>query len=431
MGKIYKALKSADEQCRKVNDRVLRPTLPKQVAVSSGKASARTRKNSYRDLKNKLLTRNIGGTIKTILFINTYNGYESTDPAFKFSALLAEDSGIKVLFMDLNLWNLNLQEVFRINYNLGLSDLFINEGKMASRIEKIGPKNLYTMRLGSGHSGFLELFEPGNNQFLNQIRKKFDYIILKSPTTVSFQECRILCSKVDSVVLVLKQGTNAAHRILTNKNSIEQSADKLLGGIINMSRYDRHQFVKVASVIVAICLILTFGSLMRNGSIRSTSTTKEVSIRSEKSIPPTRVKIAENATVRNDNEHDKVLVTKINTGLVVAREQNYESSIEVNPPIDTAEEKSSTSPEVVPLKAAEPIPETEVALNEMNEIQGEKERVVVVQKGETLFRIIYDNYGTYNDKIESLVFRENPKIKSSSQIFTGQSIKLPEINQLD
>ena len=55
-------------------------------------------------------------------------------------------------------------------------------------------------------------------------------------------------------------------------------------------------------------------------------------------------------------------------------------------------------------------------------------QIVVVKKGETLFRIIYRTYGTYNDKIVSIVLSENPKIFNPTHIVAGQVIKLPEIN---
>jgi hypothetical protein len=61
-------------------------------------------------------------------------------------------------------------------------------------------------------------------------------------------------------------------------------------------------------------------------------------------------------------------------------------------------------------------------------VRARQAQIVVVKKGETLFRIIYRNYGTYNDKIVNLVLSENPKIFSPTHIVAGQVIKLPEIN---
>jgi hypothetical protein len=432
MGKTRKALKIAEERYRKLNDRVLKEALPKRVAIPSGKASAGKHNGRYGDLKNNLLARSFDGSIKTILFINTCTGDKSEDHAFKFSGSLAEDLGLKVLFIDLSLWTLSLQEVFRINYTLGLSDLFSHNDHMASRIQKVGPGNLYAMRLGKEHSGFLELFESGKfNQLLKNISDRFDFIILKAPETASFQECRMLCSKVDTVVLVLKPGTNSAQIILSEKNNKEHSADKLLGVVINKTKNYRHQFVKTASVFVAICLILTFGLLIRNDYLSVTSKTEKASIKSEKSSTPAQPKYRANENMLYDSDHDRVTEEKIKTETMVGRESIHESPKEINSPIDTAKEKSRTTQEVVPSQTADPILKPEEGSDENNRIQNTKERVVVVQRGETLFRIIYRNYGTYNDKIASLVLRKNPKILSPSHIVAGQSIKLPDINQLD
>ncbi len=50
---------------------------------------------------------------------------------------------------------------------------------------------------------------------------------------------------------------------------------------------------------------------------------------------------------------------------------------------------------------------------------------VVVKKGQNLFRIIIQNYGTYNDEILNKVLRANPNITGPAQINAGQTINLP------
>jgi nucleoid-associated protein YgaU len=55
------------------------------------------------------------------------------------------------------------------------------------------------------------------------------------------------------------------------------------------------------------------------------------------------------------------------------------------------------------------------------------ERVVVVEKGDTLQMIIKETYEKYDKKILSRVLQENPAIQSPDMIFVGQVIRLPNV----
>ena len=124
MGRTHDALKRAEEQHRKHLLRTSREPLSKGVASTLYQTSARKHMDSHDSLKKNFLTRDSDGSIKSILFIHTFNGGESSDHAIRFAASLTEDSKLKVLIVDLNLWTLSLQEVFKIDHTLGLFDLF-------------------------------------------------------------------------------------------------------------------------------------------------------------------------------------------------------------------------------------------------------------------------------------------------------------------
>jgi len=59
----------------------------------------------------------------------------------------------------------------------------------------------------------------------------------------------------------------------------------------------------------------------------------------------------------------------------------------------------------------------------------EKMSQVVYKNGQTLYRIIIQTYGTYNDEILNKVLRANPHIIGPTQIHEGQTINLPVITK--
>lgn len=234
MGRTHEALKRAEEQYGKHLLRASQTPHTKGMATNLERSSARNHMDRHEDIKSNLLARGSDGSIKSVLFINTSNRGKSTDHAIRFAASLAEDLRLKVLLIDLNLWTLSLYEVFRIDHALGLSDLFSHSSKMASPIKKVGPGNLYTVRLGGAYSGFGDLFKSGVfDKLLKNMCERFDYLILDAPAIASFWEYRILCSKVDAVVLSMESDKIAGQVALSAKKHLENPADKLLGVVSN------------------------------------------------------------------------------------------------------------------------------------------------------------------------------------------------------
>ena len=455
MGRTREALKRAEDQYREHQIRISHEVLAKERGSKQGRASARKNMNFYGDLKNKLRIRNIDGSIRSILFIKTFKGGEFSDHAIKFATSLVEDLRIKVLLVDLNIGCLDLREAFEIDHVLFLSDLFIDEHKTVLP-KKVGPGNLYKIRWGGNHSSLAEAFISEEfDRFRKSMYEKFDYLVLNVPEGANSRECRLLCSKVDAVVLILKSDKIADRIALNAKNYFQNSADKVLGFVISNTRTYRHKFLKTASMAVMLCLIFASGFLIGNGNFGVFSKIKKAPENYEKSISHVQPMHKSNITVFNDFNHNTIPEKKISTEKKVAREKIQESPQKVNLSIDLIKDKSPMAREIVPSILAKPIEKPiaehiakEIAepiekpiakamtipenhSDENNEVQDRKERVVIVQRGETLFRIIYKNYGKYNDKIARLVLHENPKILGPSHIKAGQSIKLPDINKVD
>ncbi len=465
MGKTHEALKRAEAKYKERQIKASQELFSEEFRSTQDGSSVRKNMGCYGDLKNKLLVRNTGGSIKSVLFIETFKGGEFADHASKFAASLAEDFRLKVLLIDLNLWALDLQDVFKIDHALGLSDLFSYSSKLVSPIKKVGPGNLYKVRWGEDHSRLADQFESGEfDKFFKHMSKMFDYLILKAPGSVRFRECRILCAKVDAVALILKSGKIATQIALNAKKHIEDPADKLIGFVINKTRIYKRKLFKVSSVIVAVSFIFAFGFLLGNSELKlgkTTSLPKYIGV-----IP----KIQSDNLIRPET-FANLAQLKPHAKSEVAGEEIHEFSKTVPAAKQLQKEKPPMTSEIAPptkaafktgqarvnphkiknesdsnkvdqptsdVKKTAGLPvEKEIEkpmLSRGNGLDGKRKagagqgKVVVVERGETLFRIIFRNYGTYNDKIASRVLLENPKILNSRHIVAGQMIKLPEIH---
>jgi capsular exopolysaccharide synthesis family protein len=192
----------------------------------------------YEDLKTSFLTRYPDGSIKTILFMATDSGVGCSTTALNFATCLAEEPHFRVLLVEVNLRTPSLSELYEIDYAEGLSELLTNRTNMVTQIKRVGPGNLHVLACGRNHSSPTSLFVSSRfGQFLKLIREKFNFIIFDGPPVPSFAESRIICQKMDGVILVIESGKTRRQVALDAKKEVEDAGGKLLGVVLNKRRY--------------------------------------------------------------------------------------------------------------------------------------------------------------------------------------------------
>jgi capsular exopolysaccharide synthesis family protein len=192
----------------------------------------------YEDLKTNILAYHHGNSIKTILFLGTTHGDGSSTTAINFATTLARDGRHNVLLIEANLRNPSLHEVFHVDPDQSLSGFSTNGNKAASGIKKVGPENLYVVTPGSKLSGPVSLFESQRFwEFLKTMRTEFDYVVLDGPPLPSFSESKVICNKVDGVVMVIESGKTRKQVALRAKKDIEQAGGTVLGVVLNKRKY--------------------------------------------------------------------------------------------------------------------------------------------------------------------------------------------------
>lgn len=244
MGKTYEALEWAEKDYRASRQETLPVPVPRpKVKPYRRPWTLLPPHKAYEDLKTNLLNRYRDGSIKTILFAGTTHGDGVSTTASNFAIALAVDSRRKVLLIDANLRTPNLHAVFRIDRSPGLSDLMARNGRRARPV-KVGPGNFHVMLCGRPHSEVLALFEsPVFEQFLNKMRERYDYVIFDGPPIHDSSECRVLCAKVDGVVLVIEAGKTRQQVVLSAKKQLEEAGGKILGVVLNKRRFHIPEFI--------------------------------------------------------------------------------------------------------------------------------------------------------------------------------------------
>lgn len=193
----------------------------------------------FDNLKANFTSRYAGANVKSILFNGISHGTGCTTTALNFANSMTVDPKRTVLLVDLKLKLPLPRKVYHHDQAPNISGIIADSKHLTSQIEKIGPGNLYAVSCGarslSGPVGFFESSEF--DRFISSIYDKFDYLILDAPPVLMYAEFRILCSKMDGVVLVLESGKARRQVALRAKKEIVEAGGRILGVVINRRKY--------------------------------------------------------------------------------------------------------------------------------------------------------------------------------------------------
>ena len=238
MGKTYEALERGEKGRKKDSSGPLPKSEKVSEVIPPRQTSIHMAMGRYEDLKSNLFTRYPKSLLRMILFNGTSHANGSSTTAATFAAMLARDSQLKVLLVDMNLRSPSLHRLFKIYQVPGLSDILTHGGQIAFKIEKVGPENLYVLPCGGRYTRGAALFEnSGLDDFLRMIRTRFDHIILAGGPYPTLPEYRVICAKVDGVVLVIESGKTRRPVALRAKKELEEAGGKVLGVVLNRRKY--------------------------------------------------------------------------------------------------------------------------------------------------------------------------------------------------
>jgi capsular exopolysaccharide synthesis family protein len=191
----------------------------------------------YEELKANFLALHAERPTKTILFSGTVNADGASTIASNFSKTLARDPELRVLLIDANLRNPSLHNTFSINHTSSLATLLeaAVPGRSPFRFEQ-GQVNV--LPAGGIYSDPTSIFASREfSEFLWEMQQAFDFIVLDGPPVFRCSETRLLASKVDAILLVIRSGKTRKQIAYRAIHELETAGGKVLGTVLNRRKY--------------------------------------------------------------------------------------------------------------------------------------------------------------------------------------------------
>ena len=197
-------------------------------------------------VRTNLMFSNLDDDMKVVMITSSIPGEGKSFIASNLSAAFAQ-ADEKVLLIDCDLRKGRLKKIFNIPPEIkGLSDLLINKSwknEYNNYINKIEIKKLDVMISGSYPPNPSELL--ASNRFedlLNELRKKYNIIILDCPPVVGLNDAFVVAKKSDRCVLVANSEKTSMEVLEKTKNELDKMDVKLAGIVLNETEIHNNKY---------------------------------------------------------------------------------------------------------------------------------------------------------------------------------------------
>jgi len=190
----------------------------------------------YRSLRTNLLLNNLSKSLKTIAICSSLQGEGKTVTAVNLAITMARDLDRAVLLVDCDLRGGIVHQMLALNPAIGLSDVLVNGAAVESAFCKTRINNLTVLsRGGIPHNPSELLNSKKMKRALEELKSKFDYIILDSPPIVPLTDACILGSQADGVIFIVRAHRTPRRVVKQAQNMLERVHAKIIGFVLTQT----------------------------------------------------------------------------------------------------------------------------------------------------------------------------------------------------
>ena len=187
---------------------------------------------AYRTLRTNIQYSSFDGKYKVIVVSSAEPGEGKSTTSGNLALALAQ-GGNKVLLMDCDMRKPSIHKSFKISNIAGLSDLLLNINTTEEVMNKFND-NLTIIPSGSIPPNPSEMLDSKSMElFLQEMRGKFDYIIIDTPPLQAVTDAQILSAKVDGTLLVVKADKTKRDSVKNAVNLIKTVNGTVIGTVLN------------------------------------------------------------------------------------------------------------------------------------------------------------------------------------------------------
>jgi capsular exopolysaccharide synthesis family protein len=195
----------------------------------------------YRALRTRLTHVEGSAALRTVLVTSPQKGEGKSVTAANLALTIAQELQRRVVLVEADLRKPSLQQLFGLPPGPGLAEFLSGACTIADAMKYLPDYNLTVMTAGAAPTNPAELLgSTAMRRLLDQLRTRFDRVILDTPPVLPLADVAVLAPVVDGALLVVRAG-------MTPKPAIENAlrafdASRLLGVVLNDSSLDGERY---------------------------------------------------------------------------------------------------------------------------------------------------------------------------------------------
>ncbi len=206
------------------------------VALAVLKDPASGVAESYRALRTSVLLSTSPRPPKTLLVTSSQPNEGKTCTSLNLALALAQRGG-RVLVLDGDLRKPGIARALGVSLveNKGLSGVLTGAYSLDDALQKPELElGFWVLAAGPAPPNPAELLSsPCMKSVLEELRERFDHVVLDSPPLLMVTDATILSTLVDGVVLVVESGVTSRHALVRGHKTIKIAGGRVLGTVLN------------------------------------------------------------------------------------------------------------------------------------------------------------------------------------------------------
>lgn len=187
---------------------------------------------SFRKIKTNIQYSSLDKKYKVIAITSSKPGEGKTFVASNLAVTLSQ-GGKKVILIDCDFRNPNIHKKFRFSNITGLSEILLDKENLNIAAREYN-ENLVVITSGNMPPNPSEtLASERMSEFLEELKKHYDYIILDTPPILFVSDSQVISIKADGTILVVRAEKTKKHEIKESYRILKDVNAKIIGTVLN------------------------------------------------------------------------------------------------------------------------------------------------------------------------------------------------------
>ncbi len=196
----------------------------------------------YRTIRTNIQFSTVDQEIRSLMVTSAGPGEGKSTTTANIAVVFAQQ-GKKVLLIDADLRKPTAHYTFRIDNNVGLTNVLSKQTTLAMAVRETNQENLFVLPSGPIPPNPAELLGSRSmEQLINQVYEEFDMVIFDTPPVLAVTDAQILANKSDGIVLVVSSGTTENEAAVKAKELLVNAKGKILGVVLNNKKMKDSQY---------------------------------------------------------------------------------------------------------------------------------------------------------------------------------------------